>query len=164
MLRYEIVSTSDANETFMKFIYFHKDRYEQKVSPNTQCDLSVLPLFYQLQSDSYIFFHCATLCLAGWTSHWAKEVKTPTKETGTNPERKGPATKRTQQSYPGSKQTGESVPRAAETQQDPEGMWHPVWKDRLSCRLHRFWPLLLVEKVRVLESMKFNIGSVTCSL
>lgn len=61
-------------------------------------------------------------CLAGWASHRAKDFKAPTKETGADPKGKGPVTKWTQQSYPRSKQTGESVSGAAETQQDPEGM------------------------------------------
>lgn len=62
------------------------------------------------------------MCTAGWTSYWAKEVKAPPKETGTNSKRKGPVTRWTQQSYPRSKQIGESVPGAAETQQDSQGM------------------------------------------
>lgn len=97
-----------------------------------QSNLLVFPLFilfYQLKSNSchfLLFLHPS--CLAGWASHWAKEVKVLTKETGTNPKRKRPVTKWTQQSYPCSKQTGESMPGVAETQQDTEGMLSPpLW-------------------------------------
>lgn len=102
-------------------------------------------------------FTFACPCLAGWTSHWAKDFQAPTKETGTNPKRKGPVTKWTQQSYPRSKQTGESVPGAAETQQDTEGMCHTgcmtcfacvgtdfySWK-RISFRIRETWLQILL--------------------